>query len=90
MKKIISIGLITVLSACGNSPHKDKTYHAVAGAGVAAVVRHQGGTWAQGCGAAAAVGLAKEVYDEVDYGGFDPRDAMATALAGCLTATIQF
>lgn len=41
----------------------------------------------KGFGICMGVGLAKEIYDEIDYGGFDEKDLVADA-AGCFTGSI--
>ncbi len=79
----------------------DKKLHAIAGGLVAGltssyVTERTGRPWlgaAAGCGAALAVGLAKEAYDSTGRGHVDRHDVVATAVGGapvCLRLNISF
>lgn len=75
-----------LLTACGDGP--DKTAHWAAGAITAELVRREGGTPLQSCGAALAVGVAKEWADSKFGGYVDAGDVWATG-AGCVI-TLRF
>ncbi|MEN8894305.1 hypothetical protein [Planktotalea arctica] len=81
---IATILFALALTGCAN----DKTMHFVAGVAASKYVAKQTGSPLQGCAAALAGGLAKEVYDSQFGGVVDRYDAIATG-AGCLY-TIRF
>lgn len=87
MRALLFLSLFpALLAACGDGP--DKTAHWAAGAITAELVRREGGTPLQSCGAALAVGAVKELADH-HFGGYvDRRDAWATG-AGCVV-TLRF
>lgn len=72
------------LSGCAN----DKTLHFVAGAAASKYVTQRTQSPVQGCAAALASGIAKELYDSKFGGIVDREDALAT-VAGCMY-TIRF
>ncbi|EPX76780.1 hypothetical protein Salmuc_04666 [Salipiger mucosus DSM 16094] len=63
--------------------------HFAAGVVGSGVVKHESGSRLASCGAAAALGVGKEIYDSMGHGNVDVMDAVATT-AGCLTWEIQF
>ncbi|TNJ40931.1 hypothetical protein [Phaeobacter sp. B1627] len=67
----------------------DKLQHVAVGSAISALVTYKTGRFWKGCGAALAVGLLKEIYDELsDTGRFEAIDAGYT-LAGC-SFTVRF
>ncbi|MGB7317141.1 MAG: hypothetical protein WBC85_04170 [Planktotalea sp.] len=72
------------LSGCAS----DKTMHFVAGVAASKYVTKQTNSPLQGCAAALASGIAKEIYDSRFGGVVDRYDALATG-AGCMY-TIRF
>lgn len=77
----------------------DKIYHFAAGAlfggGVQAVVYSETGNvkkaFAWGLASSLTIGLAKEIVDEIQYGGFDSKDLLATFLGGVvITVPMNF
>ena len=87
---IFTIALAVAASgACADEwTGKDKTQHAVVGAAVGAATTLASRDWKHGCAAATAIGVAKEVYDNQHRDRHTPsaKDAVVTALAGCLAA----
>lgn len=65
---------------------QDRVWHfSVSFAFGAGAATYYSNTWTA-CGAALIPGIAKEVYDEFDYGGWDNRDLIADAAGACLGA----
>lgn len=64
----------------------DKNLHLVVGAMSAAFVTAGTGNELHGLYAAAALGLAKELYDEQRYGGASGKDFVVTVLGGLIGA----
>jgi hypothetical protein len=64
---------------------KDKWQHAIVGAATGAAFTKATDDWRYGCAAAAAVGLAKELYDRQHRDRHTPsfKDFAVTAAAGC-------
>lgn len=83
--------MIAFVLLCATQAHaeswggKDKWQHAVVGATTGAVFAKAADDWRYGCAAAAAVGLAKEIYDSQHRDRHTPsfRDFAVTAAAGC-------
>ena len=66
MRTMIATLLATLLATQAHAESwggKDKWQHAIVGAGTGAVFAKATNDWRYGCAAAAAVGLAKELYD---------------------------
>ena len=105
MKKIVTVLVVMIgLSPVMNSQSignigDDKVYHFLAGSffggAVQGAIYSETGnvkkafTW--GLLSSFTVGLAKEVVDEIQYGGFDVRDLAATILGGvAVTVPLNF
>jgi uncharacterized protein YfiM (DUF2279 family) len=90
VKKSVFIALTMSMSAAfaDEWTGQDKTQHAIGGAAIGAAVTAFSSRWAQGCAAATAIGVAKEVYDSQHRSRHTPstKDAVVTAVAGCLAA----
>ncbi|CAL9962073.1 hypothetical protein VPHD148_0066 [Vibrio phage D148] len=84
MKSIrILIGLVGVLfSVNALAINDDKQKHLVVSTAIGAFTQIHTEDWKTSMAACTAVGLAKELYDEYDYGGFDGKD-LAYDVAGC-------
>ena len=67
----------------------DKTLHFIAGAIIAAPVAYTLGPLA-GLAAGSLAGLAKEVRDQIAYGGFDVADLFATVAGAAVGAGITY
>ena len=88
---LLSIGLSPVMNAqVIKGIGDDKIMHfaagALFGAGMQAVVYSQTGSYQKafiyGLAASFSVGLLKEGVDQINYGGFDSKDLLATFLGG--------
>ncbi|KPM97528.1 hypothetical protein AOG25_13735 [Vibrio alginolyticus] len=66
---------------------KDKKLHFAASTGIGLASGALIEDWKLSTSVCLGVGLAKEVYDEIDYGGFDEKDMLANA-GGCVTGLI--
>jgi hypothetical protein len=90
IKTIIAIAITATMSAsyANQWTGKDKTQHAIVGAAIGSATTLATGNWMHGCAAATAIGVAKEVYDNQnrDRHTSSAKDAVVTALAGCLAA----
>lgn len=95
MKKIITLLSLILTFTMTSQIQDDKIKHFAAGAfiggGVQSIVYSQTRNTAKaflwGLGSSITIGVLKEVKDEIDYGGFDTKDLLATILGG-LTVTI--
>lgn len=94
MKSFIAIS-VAVMGFLSNSfayadswKGKDKDQHMIAGAVIGSAVTLYTEDAFNGCAAASAVGLAKEVYDSQHRQSHTPsfKDFAVTAIAGCLAA----
>ena len=86
MRTMIAFVLLFATQAQAESwGGRDKWQHAVAGATTGAVFTKITDDWRYGCAAAAAVGLAKELYDRNNRNRHTPsfKDFVVTAAAGC-------
>ena len=86
MKRLLAFVLLFATQAQAESwGGKDKWQHAVVGATTGAVFAKATDDWRYGCAAAAAVGLAKELYDSNNRNRHTPsfKDFAVTAAAGC-------
>lgn len=86
MRTMIAFVLLFATQAKAESwGGSDKLQHALVGAGTGAVFSKATNDWRYGCAAAAAVGLAKEIYDSNNRNRHTPsfRDFAVTAAAGC-------
>jgi len=86
MKRLLAFALLFATQAHAESwGGKDKWQHALVGAGTGAVFTKITDDWRYGCAAAAAVGLAKEIYDRKHRDRHTPsfKDFSVTAAAGC-------
>jgi hypothetical protein len=86
MRTMIAFVLLFATQAQAESlGGRDKWQHAIVGAGTGAVFAKATDDWRYGCAAAAAVGLAKEIYDRKHRDRHTPsfKDFAVTAAAGC-------
>lgn len=86
MRTMIAFALLCATQAHAESwGGKDKWQHALVGTGTGAVFAKATNDWRYGCAAAAAVGLAKEIYDSQHRDRHTPsfKDFAVTAAAGC-------
>jgi len=86
MKKLIALVLLVSTQAQAESwGGRDKWQHAIVGAATGAAFTKATDDWRYGCAAAAAVGLAKEIYDSTNRNRHTPsfKDFAVTAAAGC-------
>lgn len=86
MRTMIAFVLLFATQAQAESwGGKDKWQHAVVGATTGAVFTKITDDWRYGCAAAAAIGLAKEIYDRNNRNRHTPsfKDFAVTAAAGC-------
>lgn len=86
MKQLIALVLLFATQAQAESwGGRDKWQHAIVGVGTGAVFSKATDDWRYGCAAAAAVGLAKELYDMKHRSTHTPsfKDFAVTAAAGC-------
>ena len=86
MRTMIAFVLLFATQAKAESwGGRDKWQHALVGAGTGAVFAKATNDWRYGCAAAAAVGLAKEIYDSQHRDRHTPsfKDFAVTAAAGC-------
>lgn len=88
MRRMIATLLATLLATQAHAESwggRDKWQHALVGAGTGAVFAKATNDWRYGCAAAAAVGLAKEIYDSQHRDRHTPsfKDFAVTAAAGC-------
>lgn len=86
IKKLLLLATVA-LSLNANAIEQDKKLHFAGSALIAGGVQAYSQDWRVAMGSCMAVGLAKEIYDEYDYGGFDGKD-LAYDLAGCVTGTL--
>jgi len=81
MKKLlIAIALLTSMNA--SALEKDKQMHIGASAAIGVTSQYYFDSYAKSALTCMSVGVAKELYDEVDYGGFSKEDLLADAV-GC-------
>jgi hypothetical protein len=86
MRTMIAFALLFATQAQAESwGGRDKWQHALVGAGTGAVFTKITDDLRYGCAAAAAVGLAKEIYDSTNRNRHTPsfKDFAVTAAAGC-------
>jgi hypothetical protein len=86
MRTMIAFVLLFATQAQAESwGGRDKLQHALVGAGTGAVFAKATNDWRYGCAVAAAVGLAKEIYDSQHRDRHTPsfKDFAVTAAAGC-------
>lgn len=93
MRRMIATLLATLLATQAQAESwggRDKWQHALVGAGTGAVFAKATDDWRYGCAAAAAVGLAKEIYDRKHRDRHTPsfKDFAVTAAAGCGSSII--
>lgn len=98
MKKLIIVLLIAAYSV-GNCQQPDKVLHFVAGAAIAdatfiaayKITEDRNKSALIAFGTSIFAGLAKEVYDQISYGGFDEKDWASTAMGGAaVSISFQF
>lgn len=84
MKKLL-LPLI-LLSASAGAVEQDKVLHAGVSTVIGGIAYTYTESWTKSMSACMAVGLAKELIDEHDYGGFDTQDLVADGV-GCVLGT---
>lgn len=85
MKKILSIGISAILLSPTASAEleKDKVLHFGVSFGAGKILNQRVfDDYRYSLATCFALGVGKELYDEIDYGGFDEKDLLADAL-GC-------
>lgn len=85
--KLFVLGIAALASFGCGAIENDKILHAGVSTAIGAASYAYTEDYTTSMISCVAVGLAKEVYDEVDYGGFDEKDLMYDAL-GCATGII--
>lgn len=84
MKLITTLLLST--SLCVSAVEQDKLLHAGVSTVIGGVAYTYTESWLLSMSGCMTVGVVKEVYDEIDYGGFDHKDLIADGV-GCLFGT---
>ncbi|WP_230852878.1 hypothetical protein [Vibrio alginolyticus] len=88
MKNLSFIMIACMLAVPASADwEKDKKLHFAASTGIGLASGALIEDWKLSTSVCLGVGLAKEVYDEIDYGGFDEKDMLANA-GGCVTGLI--
>lgn len=83
MNKLLTVLILLILSTPTIALEKDKQMHIAASTAISSLTYVATENWKISFGACMAVGVAKEVMDEVRYGGFDTEDIAANAI-GCI------
>ncbi len=84
---LLALVVMGLTDAQASSWDEDKAKHAKVSFAMGSVAQMYTEDWKVSMGACMAVGLAKEVYDEYSYGGFDGKDLLADAV-GCSIGVI--
>lgn len=99
MKRLLIIVLAFSYFAGSAQPAADKVLHFVAGAAVAdasfiaayKITEDRNKSALIALGSSVFAGLAKEVVDQISYGGFDEKDLLSTAMGGAaISVSFQF
>ncbi|MGD1527139.1 hypothetical protein [Vibrio owensii] len=79
---LIFFAVLSLFSTSAFALEKDKKQHLAVSAAISFATQSVVDDYRISMATCATVGLAKEIYDEVDYGGFSERDLVAD-LIGC-------
>lgn len=82
LSRIVCCVVLCVLSFGAHSVESDKKMHFAVSAGLGFAANSIMDDYRYSMASCMAVGVAKEVYDEIDYGGFSEKDLVADLL-GC-------
>ncbi|MCY9861313.1 hypothetical protein OTK49_02130 [Vibrio coralliirubri] len=81
-KKLAALTLFSVLSFSASAMDNDKIMHLTASSAIGFAANGYFDNHQDALVTCLSVGLAKEIYDEIDYGGFSGQDLVADAI-GC-------
>ena len=90
MKRIITVIALTLTTFSYSQIAKDKQLHYIAGVAIGGIAntatflitKDEKKAFIIGLGASIGAGIAKELYDEYSYGGWDNKDLIFTILGG--------
>lgn len=81
------LALLILVSTTANAVDYDKKLHFGASTTISALTYVYTESWETSLSVCMTIGVAKELYDEYDYGGFDTKDLIFDA-AGCVIGVI--
>ena len=88
IKKIITASLVVVSISASQAMEEDKAKHLAVSAGLGFAANTVFDSHEVALASCMGVGLAKELYDEYSYGGFDGRDFVMDSL-GCALGVVS-